>query len=378
MKIRTAIRFNNIKRVKRILEKGYNPNERIDGVLPLHYAVLKGSISIIILLLVEFGANIHILNWDKKSPLRVAVERKSIKCVRLLLKLGANPNEMCAYNKHGAEILKKNDARYKYSEPYHLERVLHPLFHLACLSGVLEIVKAFVDNDVKVNAVDSHGGFVLEIYDYNKTNIPLDILDYLIKSKNRLNINRKDRFGSHIVFNLIIIGEFEAAEVLMQAGAIINYKYPNGKSSSIQAMRVPYAIGISMLIHYGLDVNIPGEGNTTMLHIAASSSRDMAMEEILQTFQNINAQDDSGGTALHYCISRHTVYLLVNAGIDVKIYLNDSDRGCVVYKQFFEFPSLKLLCFRQLRRTLDLDKIRDLIPHHCMKKSTNGVIYKQY
>ena len=87
----------------------FNPNPRLNSAnnfghnSPLHYATQNISIDTIILLL-EKGAKVDVMNKNQKTPLHIVVERsrtcsleirekeKAIECIKLLLNYHADPN----------------------------------------------------------------------------------------------------------------------------------------------------------------------------------------------------------------------------------------------------------------------------------------------
>ena len=370
-----AIHCNDIMKIKEMLENGVDPNQEINGTIPLHCAIIENRLSVIALL-IEFGANIQALNSERKSPLRVAVDLKKMNCIRLLLSLGANPNEMCICIQTCFVLSIPAEEFYANEDSGDFKENMQPLFHVACLTGNLSIVKIFVEAGVDVNIESVRPKrYVLDIY-YGYQKIPLDILQYLIESG--IDINRRNKQGNPVAFVRFARKDVEAGQMLIRAGAIINFKYDCGETSCNVAAGIIRDENLVLLCREGLDVNAVGRKGKTLLHHAINLNRLKTVKFILQTFQNINAQTDAGNTALHFCTwSRKAVHLLISAGIDVDIKDNAGHSQYSFKNEVLVIP-LKLLCFRQLRRMFDLDTLRTMIPHHCMKKSTNGIIYKEY
>ncbi len=366
-----AIHHNDIMKIKGMLESGVDPNQEINGTLPLHCAIIENRLSVIALL-VEFGANIQALNSERKSPLRVAVDLEKMNCIRLLLSLGANPNEMCICLQKDFFITYSEEKFYANEDSYDFQDNMHPLFHVVCLTGNLSIVKAFVGAGVNVNIESVHSNrYVLDIY-YDCQKIPLDILKYLIE--NGININHRNEQGNPIAFSRFARRDVEAGQMLIRAGAIINFKYDCGETSCNVATTIIQDEDLVLLCREGLDVNAVGRKGKTMLHVAVDMNRFETVKEILQTFQNINARTDSGNTALSYCAWYiRMVVLLISAGIDVD---SKDNNGCSSYafKNDIPTPPLRILCFRQLRREMMLDDIVRLIHGPCVALSTNKTI----
>ena len=89
----TAVSRGNPDEVKRLLQKGANPNEaaRNDGVTPLSLASVDGNAPVIQALLAA-GADPNVTRADGATPLMTAAASGSVEAVRLLVEHGANVN----------------------------------------------------------------------------------------------------------------------------------------------------------------------------------------------------------------------------------------------------------------------------------------------
>jgi len=98
----------DVKRVRKLLEKGVSPNVRDEyGSTPLHKAAFRGHVKVVKLLL-EHGADPNIQNKVGWTPLHAAAFKGHVDVARLLLERGVDPN---VRNDNGDTPL--HDAAYK-------------------------------------------------------------------------------------------------------------------------------------------------------------------------------------------------------------------------------------------------------------------------
>lgn len=81
----------DIERIKRYLESGADPNERLLGYTPLTIAVMNDNQDVASYFL-EHGADPNATNDQGQTPLHLAVRAKNLEMVRTLLRNGADPN----------------------------------------------------------------------------------------------------------------------------------------------------------------------------------------------------------------------------------------------------------------------------------------------
>jgi ankyrin repeat protein len=145
--LRMAVQNGKKLKVKKLLEKAFDPNERdSDGRTLFHAATLQQNPAIIRLLNRE-GANVEIRKMKSgelkktvdgcdvygQTPLHLAVELNAQKVVEALLKIGALPNRRTRNNQKLTAL------------------------HIAVNKGNFEIVRALLDAGANLNIPDDNG-----------------------------------------------------------------------------------------------------------------------------------------------------------------------------------------------------------------------------
>jgi hypothetical protein len=126
-----AANEGDVERVKKLLEKGADPNARnVVSWTPLHVVASKNHIEIAKLLL-EHGADPNVQEEHGRTPLHVAVSKNYVDMVRLLLEHGADPNTQ---DENG-----------------------HTPLHWAAFYGQVDVVRLLLEHGADPNAEDKDG-----------------------------------------------------------------------------------------------------------------------------------------------------------------------------------------------------------------------------
>ena len=270
-----AVQNGDLDRVKLLLQYGADTEGRGDfrvdapGYLsvslkicctPLLVAAVNGNVKILSSLL-ETGADINAVSEGLYTPLMMAVRYKHIDAVKFLMNQGADAN---LQDKKGYTAL-------------HYVAVYCRSFdaiHLRCFNN---------RSDFTIRDADNYTPLMRAVMCLN-----LDVVNYLLQNGAYLDL--EDRCGQRCLQFLVDDGLKTSCEIL------------------------------SSLIRNGADINARvNEMNQTLLMLATfQGSGDIRSEKfklLIENGANLDLQDKSGNTALHYAVnSRDMSVILVYAG----------------------------------------------------------------
>ncbi len=369
------IKSNDLVELRRKLKSGvFIPSIPYkNNTYPLHYAVLKNRLSAISLM-ARYGARLCLLNDEGMSPLCYAVELGRTKCVKLLLALGANPNEKfqrykTVINEDG--IITQNPISiYKYP--------IIPVFHLACTNENVDIIELFIEAKVYIDIEDTCKQNALFLkYTVNV----LETIKCLV-FEGKINVNHENCNGYVPLYYFMNHRRIDIAEFLIENGANIHHinKYKTSIVFLIQYIQFPDAL--HFMHNNGANLNFVDCNGRTLIQRFLTFGNIECFKAMLNYHQDINQQDHKGNTAFHESYREITLLYLIYAGIDPYIENKKGETAC----QYAEFGierelnqlqktiPLKVLCFRALRKIYLLDEIRNLVPSPMISLTTNKLL----
>ena len=379
---RTALHFaserGNLKVVEALLSKGAGIDvEDVDGHTPLMLAAAKRHINIL-LYLIDRGADVDKKDGHKRTALHYASERDHLKVVEALLSKGAGidvedgdgrtPLMLAAERRvinvllylidHGADADEK-DGRKRTALHYASERgdlkVVEALLSkgagidvedgdgrtplmLAAAKRDIDILLYLIDRGADVDKKDGRKRTALH---YASKRGDLEVVEELLSKGAEIDVEDKDRCTP-----LILAVEYQKFAVMchfIKAGAnvkhLVDYYSGSGKSSQHGRYHLLCALSYTInnnhiaeagvLITNGvgiegdLDINPP----RTALTWSAENGHDSLVRNLILQGVNVNYQDDSGRSALHFAASSNHIQcgiLLVEAGADLRVVNRDS------------------------------------------------------
>ncbi len=323
-----AIQKNNERQVQQLLKKKtdvdvYDQN----GWSPLHWAVYKGNLNIV-KLLIAYKANIHIrpkkafmlfidgnfyYGNEKSTPLHIASNMGHTKIVVLLVQKGADLNAKDKYN-------------------------ITPL-HGACYGGHTKTAKVLIQKGADLNAKNKIGSTPLEVASrFGHT----QIVKLLIQKGADVHGSGKDDWTPlHFALNA------EIAKMLIDRGANVNAKSLRGWTplhvacyfnlfGSPRGFPFPIHINVNakgvgewgpkknfskfeiaqLLLDKGANVNAKDKENNTPLHFACLASHTKIVKLLIEKGANVNAKNKNGKTPLSHVkdYSKEIKKLLIDNG----------------------------------------------------------------
>ena len=269
--------------------------------------------------LIYNGANVHYRS-DGESALMRACSERNVEAVEVLLKHGANVNDIsdnkdsmvtplicacrvpCAKSYSIAKLLleHKADVNTKGTMDGEEESPLWATINSGFAS--LELLKLLVENGADVHERDSCKRTVLYpslSFRDSKRNIA-QISFFLDQG---VDINAQDDFGNTMLFEACKTSDTEVLELLVSRGADLGLKNDIGDNCLMGACESCRRKCTRWLVEKQMNVNEQNQFGTTALMYAARSSNVEMLEYLLSVGANVEHRDEKGWSAIWYAAS---------------------------------------------------------------------------
>ena len=302
-KLLNAVMADDYSEVKNLLEKGANPNfvtsNLIDGTAtPFHSAVRRNKVNIVRCML-EFGADVNLVDEDGNSPLFSAVYKTTDPEIRnLLLENGANVDHT---NNAG------NTALLHMLEGYVLEGLEFDL------EAVFQLLDMCSNLDQQSSSGRSLIHFVSAIHLFEeRSDSPnhrcIQFLAKIIDS--RVSVDKKDTTGATVLHALASVACIEGIQFVSDSTTVIDAttKDIKGQTALHKLCGKPYSVefanSLNWLLLHGCDINEADCYGRTALHYATSSqfTNVSTVQALINKGANVQTVDKAGLNPLHMCV----------------------------------------------------------------------------
>ncbi|KAL4801076.1 ankyrin repeat-containing domain protein [Aspergillus venezuelensis] len=295
----SACTWGKWKVTKTLLDLGarpdYNPDD--DGWSPLIAASEAGYVNTVRTLL-EGRANPDLRGPANGSPALwfASLRGRSVKCVRLLLEYGANPNH---------ELL----------DP--------PLVTVICGARDLRpekkilLLNALIDNTppIEVNKVDSDGATGLM---WAAARGEREVLEWLIA--HTANITITNSKGQSALYYAIVNNQINITQRLLELGAPANDLTADGQTLLSLAMDASTDL-VAVLLDGSADPDVSNDLGSTAINLAVVREKAEVVKLLIEKKANIEHSDSAGWYPIHdasgYAPNAEIVRLLADSGADL-------------------------------------------------------------
>lgn len=247
------------------------------GYSPLQYAISKGSISLVPVL-INVGANLDLCNAKDSTALHTAALEHDAAAVEMLLNAGANP---LVYDQYG-------------HTPLHRVAVKLRSFEDSELTGDYQLTaKLLIDAGVEIDAPNVIGQTAL----YNAVdNGAPDLVRLLVKAGADPNFIPPDKRDA--LFLAVTKGSLELTSALVEAGADMDAVDEYGVTALFKAARDKHFDIATYLVDAGADPTIPVKGGVSALHFAAYGRETELCRKMIAAGAVPDLATDDGATPL--------------------------------------------------------------------------------
>ncbi|XP_077297853.1 uncharacterized protein LOC143919416 [Arctopsyche grandis] len=298
--------------------------------------------------LIKYRINVKACDDWKKTLLVVAAENKKMEALKLLLKLGADPNAKNINGNSVLHFLAQVDAVEEF-ELLLTKRVDLNIrgnndwtpIHWAAHHGSVNILQLLFDKGVDINVTTKDGLTPLIIA---ASNNKLEALKLLLNLGADLNIRDNDDWTP--IHWAAQNGSVNILQLFFDKGVDINVTTKYGSTPLIIAAKKNKSEALKLLLNLGADPNaITNQGNS-VLHLFAQVDAVEEFELMLSKGVDLNNRGNNDWAPIHWAAQHGSVYilqLLFDKGVDINVTTKDGSTPLIIAAKKNKSEALKLL-----------------------------------
>ena len=313
--------------IRILLDAGCNTNITNNNGETSLYAALFGNCSKpIVQAIIDHGAVVNAANKHNETPLMIAFGRGKIDFINVLLRAGANPNNIdavgnaCLHHAVGGDCSKEVlQAIINHGADVNTQNKDNvTALMITCRKGNMDAINALLKAGADPSIIDANGASCL--HHASDGDCRKEVLQTLIDCG--VDVNIKSKKNETVLMIACQKGNTDAIDALLNAGADPKSIDANGASCLHYASDGDCRKEVlQKLIDCGADVNIKSKENRTALMIACLNGNIDAINVLLNAKADTNIFDSNGNTWLHWAIfgdcSKEVLQAIINRGANV-------------------------------------------------------------
>lgn len=324
-----AIYVGDVEKVKSLIDKQEDINyQDAEKRSPLHLAAYCG-IEEICKILLEAGARVNCKDSNWLTPLHRACSLKRQDVVLLLLH-------------HQAEATAR-------------DKSWQTALHVAAANNAVQCAELVIPYIGNINISDRAGRTALH---HAANNGHKEMVQFLLEKG--ANINSFDKQDRRAIHWSAYKGHTNVTQILMNFGAEISCKDKKQFTPlHCAALLTNNATGLKLLLEMGADIEAITLDGSTAMHLACLNRCVSNIEELINHKANLNAQNNKGLTALHYCSmilhGEVGLDLLLNERADIEMQAKDGKTALHFAALHGQYSQCDLLLREGAKLKIDFD-----------------------